>query len=98
MNKAILNESLLEKDIEKITFYASEEKKVLNSVFAQMNEFGNDYASVNFSAISNTNNILKSKIDFIYEKRMKYIKILNRVIKQYRSLSKATVKKIDKGV
>ena len=98
VDKAILNESLLEKNIGQIKFYAIEEKKALKKICNQLNEFNDSYNSSNFNDFLNSINKLKVKIDFIYEKRIKYVKILNKVISKYKTLSRQTVRNFDKGV
>lgn len=92
MDKGILNQSLLEKDIEKIKFYSQEEKVKLNKLCNKFNEISKEYKSNNTVLLLNNVGNLKNNINQIYEKRIKYTEVLNRVISQYNRLSDETLK------
>ena len=92
MNNRILNEMLLEKNIEMIKYYSTEEKRLLSKINNKISEISNNYHSTNSSLLMNSNSNLKSNINSIYNKRIKYTTILNEVILRYQESSNATVK------
>lgn len=98
MNKGILNESLLEKEIEQIIFYANEEKTNLRKICNNLIELDNCYNSTNTKIFINNANNLKSKINTIYQKRIKYTNILKKVIINYNTLSNKTVEIFNEDV
>lgn len=92
MNNGILNEMLLEKNIEMIKYYSTEEKRLLSKINNKISEISNNYHSTNSSLLMNSNSNLKSNINSIYNKRLKYTTVLNEVILRYQESSNATVK------
>lgn len=90
MNKGILNHTLLEKNIEQIKFYALEETKSLNKVDKILNDAISNYNSTNTALFLNNESSLKTNINFIYEKRIKYTAVLNEMIEIYNELSEDT--------
>ena len=91
MNNGILNEMLLEKNIEMIKYYSTEEKRLLSKINNKISEISNNYHSINSSLLMNSNSNLKSNINSIYNKRLKYTTVLNEVILRYQESSNATV-------
>lgn len=98
MNKGLLNETLLEKDIEQINIYANEEKEMLKNICNKFVEVSNSYNSTNSALLLNTVNNLKGNISSIYQKRTSYIGVLNRAISSYNILSNETVAMFEKDV
>lgn len=92
MNNGILNEMLLEKNIEMIKYYSTEEKRLLSKINNKISEISISYHSTNSSLLMNSNSNLKSNINSIYNKRLKYTTVLNEVILRYQESSNATVK------
>ena len=92
MNNGILNEMLLEKNIEMIKYYSTEEKRLLSKINNKISEISNNYHSTNSSLLMNSSSNLKSNINSIYNKRLKYTTVLNEVILRYQESSNATVK------
>ena len=98
MDKGILNQSSLEKNIEQIKFYSLEEKQILNKIDKELNEGSKNYNSTNTALFLNNVGNFKINIDFIYEKRIRYTTILNEMIVKYNELSIATRQIFDKEV
>lgn len=98
MDKGILNQSSLEKNIEQIKFYSLEEKQILNKIDKELNEVSKNYNSTNTALFLNNVRNFKTNIDFIYEKRIKYTTVLNEMISKYNELSFATRQIFDEGV
>lgn len=98
MDKGILNQSLLEKNIEQIKFYSLEEKQILNKIDKELNEGSKNYNSTNTALFLNNVGNFKNNIDFIYEKRIRYTTVLNEMIVKYNELSIATRQIFDKEV
>lgn len=98
MDKGILNQSSLEKNIEQIKFYSLEEKQILNKIDKELNEGSKNYNSTNTALFLNNVGNFKTNIDFIYEKRIRYTAILNEMIVKYNDLSIATRQIFDKEV
>lgn len=95
MDRGIINESLLEKDIKNIEFYSNEENKVLNKIYTKFNDCCNNYKSENTSMLINDNNLIKNIIDSLYNKRVRYTDILLKVILQYNNLSNVAKSKFN---
>lgn len=91
MNNGILNEMLLEKNIEMIKYYSTEEKRLLSKINNKIGEISKNYHSTNSALLMNNNSNLKSNINYIYNKRIKYTTVLNEVILRYQESSNATV-------
>ncbi len=90
MEKGILNIDTLEKDISKINFYASEEKKTLLKIYKKMEECSTNYNSTNKQLfLSNIFNFIGS-VEKIANKRSYYTVVLRNVVNQYISQSKTT--------
>ena len=98
INKGILNGSLLEKNIEKIKYYSSEEKKLLNKIDKELNEVSKNYNSNNTTLFLNSGSNFKTNIDSVYKKRNTYTTILNETIIKYNELTVATQQIFDKEV
>ena len=98
MNKGILNQSLVEKNIQQITFYSEEEQKKLNQICSEMIEASNNYKSSNTSIFTNHVTMMQKQIPIINEKRKKYADVLDAAIKQYHRLSGETRKAFSKDV
>ena len=98
MDKGILNQSSLEKNIEQIKFYSLEEKQILNKIDRELNEGSKNYNSTNTALFLNNVGNFKTNIDFVYEKRIRYTTILNEMIVKYNELSIATRQIFDKEV
>lgn len=98
MDKGVLNESLLEKNIEQVQLYSDEEKESLTAICDKFYEFSKSYCSANTTILNNNIDELKSNISTIYAKRNQYVKILNEVIEKYDVLSNITVATFDKDV
>ena len=98
MDKGILNQSSLEKNIEQIKFYSLEEKQILNKIDKELNEGSKNYNSTNTALFLNNVGNFKTNIDFVYEKRIRYTTILNEMIVKYNELSIATRQIFDKEV
>lgn len=97
MHKAILNESFLKKNIDKINFYSSEEKRLLNDIVNGYLESSESYKSDNMTLFLENLEYIQSKIDVISVKRAKYSDVLSNVVIQYHELSDETVKMFDRG-
>lgn len=91
LDNGILNEMLLEKNIEMIKYYSSEEKRLLSKINNKIGEISKNYHSTNSALLMNSNSNLKSNINYIYNKRIKYTTVLNEVILRYQESSNATV-------
>lgn len=98
MNKGLLNETLLDKDIEQIMLYANEEKENLKNICNKFIEISYSYNSTNTALLLNTVNNLKGNISSIYQKRTNYVSVLNRAISSYKVLSNETVAMFEKDV
>ena len=98
MNKGLLNESFLDKDIEQINLYSNEENEKLKSICNKFTEISSLYSSTNTALILNSLNNLKGNIKNIYKKRIEYIGVLNRAKESYNLLSKETVVMFEKDV
>ena len=98
MNRGILNQSLLEKDIEKINFYASEETKILNEICQKFEDGTSNYNSANTSLLLSNINNFKDSIDKLTNKRENYTYILNKVILQYDNLSELSKKTFNEDI
>ena len=98
MDKGILNQSSLEKNIEQIKFYSLEEKQILNKIDKELNEGSKNYNSTNTALFLNNVGNFKTNIDFVYEKRIRYTTILNEMIVKYNELSIATRQIFDREV
>lgn len=98
MDKGILNITLLEKDIQQIKFYSSEENKKLNKICTKFEECCNNYRSENMSILMNDINKFKIDINNLSEKRKKYLDVLTKVILQYNELREDTKRFFDKDV
>ena len=90
MNENFVSRSDLEKNIEKINFYAGEERKNLNLVLKKLEECCDNYKSNNTSKLANNFSKLKKDINKIYLKRMKYSDILNKVLISYNNSERRT--------
>ena len=97
MDKGIINEPLLEKNIVQITYYGDEENKLLNKITKKFEEGTNNYKSKNTSSFLRNINILRNNTSLILTKRMAYANVLTRVIAQYHKLSDETVDKFSGG-
>ncbi len=98
MNKGLLNESLLDKDIEQINLYATEEKETLKCICNKFLETSNSYKSTNTALLLNVVNNLKGNIGSIYQKRVDYVGVLNKAISSYNTLSNKTVTMFEEDV
>lgn len=98
MNRGILNQSLLEKDIEQINFYASEEIKTLNKICQKFEDGTSNYNSANTSLLLSNINNFKDSIDKLTNKRENYTYILNKVILQYDNLSELSKKTFNEDI
>jgi uncharacterized coiled-coil DUF342 family protein len=97
MNRGIINEAMLERDIENIEFYLNEENKILNKIYDAYQEALDCYSSTNTNFLSNHLNTLPKNISDIWNKRKQYTNTLQRVIQQYHMLSESTRKKFEDG-
>ena len=98
INKGIVNGTSLEKNIEKIKYYSSEEIKLLNKIDKELNEVSKNYNSNNTTLFLNSGSNFKTNIDSVYKKRNKYTTILNETIIKYNELTAATQQIFDKEV
>ena len=96
MEKGIIEQSLLEKNIEYLEFYSDEEKVMLNKIYNKVIDIVNNYISENSKLLINKNIHLKKNIDDIAAKRIRYTKILNKVILIYNDTSDAVVNYINR--
>ena len=99
MNGNTLNKTLLEKDIEQISYYTSEEKQTLNKIFERMMLCTSNYvSSLNKSLITEKINNSQSMVAILESKRIKYTNVLNNAIKRYDRVSTETVNKFNGGL
>ncbi len=98
MNKGILNQSLVEKNIQQLTFYSNEEQKKLNQICVNMLEASTNYKSSNTSLLVNHVTMIQNQLPKINEKRTYYRKVLNDAINQYNRLSLETKRAFSKDV
>lgn len=98
MNKGILDEFFLDKNIEQIKFYSKEEKISLTKICNIFGHTYNNYNSPNTYLLKNNVNNLKNNINSIYYKRLKYVSILNKVIVQYHTTIKEITTIFNKDV
>lgn len=97
MNKGIIEESYLQKNIDKINFYSNEEKKVLIKISQQFERCNDNYKSTNANIFMKTMNSFNLNVDRIYTKREKYQITLKNVITQYKSLSVQVINDFGEG-
>ena len=90
MEKGILNVDSLNLDIKKIEYYKELENNTLNNILNLLNGCNENYNTSNHNLISEYLNNYNDSISRILEKKNKYIKILNRVIYNYRMNSMTT--------
>lgn len=98
MDKALLKQSFLEKDIDKITYYTLEEKKILINIYNAIEEGLSNYNTTNKSLFTNTLINYFSNVEKIFNKRLEYIKVLKDVITKYKTLSIKTISIFDKQI
>lgn len=79
MNKGIINEELLDKNIKQLEFYSKEEYNLYKKICVQLTNLDNIYNSNNTVKFLKSINSLENKNSTIYEKRKnnKYIKESN---------------------
>lgn len=97
MEKGILNVDSLNVDIKKIEYYKSIENDTLKKILNLLIDASESYITANNNLILNYINDNNESISKILDKRNKYIKILNNVIKNYHTNS-MTTKKIFGGL
>ena len=95
MDKGIIDESLLTKDIELIDMYAKEENSTLLKICSICDEASQTYVSSNSSIINSYLNYMPNDADRLYKKREAYSDVLRRVIKRYNTLAYATREKFE---
>lgn len=95
MNKGVINENLLEKNIQQIEFYAKEEVEFLNKIYNKLEEFRENYVSENNAFLLPKINNYKKNIDDIHQKRKKYCNILREVIALYIKTSNKIKSRVD---
>ncbi len=83
MDKGILNEPLVQKNVALLESYCSEEKNKLGQIFNVFSESISCYKSGNTGAISSKISNLKNNNSTIYYNRQRYIDVLNKAIQIY---------------
>lgn len=91
MDRVIINQLLLERNIQQIDFYTNEEQLILNKISNQLYEISKNYKSNNNSLILEDINKFKEKITNLTKKRKQYNVVLNKVIQKYNDLGIETI-------
>ena len=87
LEKGILNQELLERNIENIKYYLEEEYKYINKIYDKLNESSKYYCSFNTNLILEVIYNLPDNAEFLKNKREKYVIVLNKNIIKYNNLS-----------
>lgn len=98
MNKGVVNENLLIKNMEKISFYSNEEYQSLTKIFQKLDSVNGIYNSENTKILQSHINKFGEDIPKIKDNRNKYVEILKRVMTKYKTLALNTSIKFQKGV
>lgn len=91
MNKGIINQNLLEKNIQQINLYQEEETKILEKIYRTLKEGTKSYQSTNTALLLNEIHYIKKNIHLIEKKRVEYADVLNKAISNYSMLENKTI-------
>lgn len=97
MSEGFLNKDAIEKNVDNISVYASEEVKVLKEILTTLAEM-KGYKSENRALKEKNDIFLKNSVEKIIEKRSEYMRILKKAIDLYDSLATSTVKRFEGGL
>ncbi len=92
MNQGILDRPALERDIEQINYYSTEEKATLTAIFSQMNACLACYQSPNSKLFANEIDESREDIAALENKRTMYTVTIDKAIRTYEDLAKHTTK------
>ena len=92
MSEKTIQRQLIEKNIQKLEYYISEEQKSFNRITSLFKNTSINYKSSNNNIIKNQMDTFKNSIPLITEKRKKYINILKQIVVRYETTSKEVAK------
>ena len=95
MNKGIIDETLLTKDIELIDMYTNEENNTLIKISSILDEASKCYVSSNTNFIDSALRSVSTDASKLLKKREAYSDVLRRVIKRYNTLAYSTREKFE---
>lgn len=87
MKECIINETLLQKNIDLLKLYSSEENKKLKQIFSLFDKTLNYYETSNTSLFRKKYASLTSNIPTLYENRDEYCDVLKKAIFIYNKTS-----------
>lgn len=95
MDRGIIEESLLTKDIEQIEMYAEEENLNLNKIYSVCQEASSTYISSNSNMLNSSLSNMTNDAKKLLKKRNEYANTLRRVIERYHMLTETTKRKFE---
>ncbi|MEE3342499.1 MAG: hypothetical protein VZS44_00200 [Bacilli bacterium] len=98
MNRGNIREEFLLKNMEQISMYANEERKTLKKIGELFTNISGFYDSTNELDFADSFINFNNDVEFIFEKRNQYVKVLDNTINLYNKLSSDTVTNFDRDV